>query len=78
MNVNSALQVIKLLFIIIIIIIIPISPGYYSKDNGYAKFFGGKKQGPFDPCENGELKSKPLKVVSLTAIFSVVTQHSSS
>ena len=75
MNVNSALQVIKLLFIIIII---PISPGYYSKDNGYAKFFGGKKQGPFDPCENGELKSKPLKVVSLTAIFSVVTQHSSS
>ena len=77
MNVNSALQVIKLLFIIIIIII-PISPGYYSKDNGYAKFFGRKKQGPFDPCENGELKSKPLKVVSLTAIFSVVTQHSSS
>ena len=76
MNVNSALQVIKLLFIIIIII--PISPGYYSRDNGYAKFFGGKKQGPFGPCENGELKSKPFKEVSLTAIFSVVTQHSSS
>ena len=76
MNVNSTLQVIKLLFTISIII--PISPGYYSRDNGYAKFFGGKKQGPFGPCENGELKSKPLKVVSLTAIFSVVTQHSSS
>ena len=76
MNVNSALQVIKLLFIIIIII--PISPGYYSRDNGYAKFFWGKKQGPFGPCENGELKSKPFKGVSPTPIFSVVTQHSSS
>ena len=53
----------------------PISPGITVKTMVMQNFLEGRNKVHYGLCENGELKSKPLKVVSLKAIFSVVTQH---